>query len=98
MTTAIKPRLLLRRKFGHCPECKSNLLHHCAKNGVMFVQGGRENPVAIWNADIYRCPCCGNLVLTDFADRPQWTIENTPDIKGLAQGFEAAAEIVIYGK
>ncbi len=98
--TATKPKLLIRRKFGKCPECKSNLLHHCVKNGVNFVQGGRENPTAIWNADIYHCPGCGNLVLTDFADRPKITFTDEPAWfrTQYIEALKNEGEIVIYGK
>ena len=27
----------------------------------------------IWEADLYGCPGCGNLILTDFGKHPQWT-------------------------
>ena len=65
-----KPSLL-------CPKDRTSLLHHCIKNAVRFVEGPEGQPEAIWNADLYKCPTCGNMVLTDFGDRPQWTMDNT---------------------
>ena len=47
-------KFLVSREFGPCPECKSELLHHCVKNGVKFVQGGRKDPIAVWNCDLYK--------------------------------------------
>ncbi len=67
----IKKRL---NRTGTCPACKKrSLLHHCIENGVKAVYRAGADLREIWEADLYRCPGCGNLVLTDFGDHPQWT-------------------------
>ena len=48
-------------------------MHHCIENGVKAVYRAGTDLREIWEADLYRCPGCGNLVLTDFGDHPQWT-------------------------
>jgi len=65
-----------------CPKDKTSLLHHCIKNAVLFVEGAEGHPEKAWNADLYKCPSCDNLVLTDFGNIPEWTLENTPDLQG----------------
>ena len=69
----IKIRKRLNRT-GTCPACKErSLLHHCIENGIKAVYRAGTDLREIWEADLYRCPVCGKLVLTDFGKHPQWT-------------------------
>ena len=64
----IKIRKRLDRA-GTCPACrKRSLLHHCIENGVKAVYRAGADLREIWEADLYRCPVCGKLVLTNFGE------------------------------
>lgn len=57
-----------------CPICmKQSLLHHCLENAVKVVYKAGDELVEIWEADLYKCGHCGELVMTDFGKNPQWT-------------------------
>ena len=93
-------KFLVSREFGPCPECKSELLHHCVKNGVKFVQGGRKHPIAVWNCDLYKCPGCESFVITDFAERPKIAFSGDPAWfrKQYIQSLENEEDMIVYGK
>ncbi len=84
-------------KIPKCPKDKTVLLHHCIRNGVLFVEGGQgAQPERIWNADLYHCTACKNQVLTDFGTVPQWTKENTADLSGFIERAKAGGAMVLY--
>ncbi len=90
-----------RRKYKGslpCPQCDTSLLHNCIKNGVLYVDGPKDKPLSIWNADLYKCPTCGNLVLTDFGWPSQWNKKNTPDMQALLDGWKGRGgnDVIVY--
>ncbi len=85
-----------------CPACKkASLLHNCVENGVKLAVLATEELVQIWEADLYRCPGCGEFVLTDFGKKPQWTKEKgwlndsgkMPAAEGWLARIEAEAKV-----
>ncbi|HAS55344.1 MAG TPA: hypothetical protein DCS42_15055 [Nitrospiraceae bacterium] len=95
MTTEFKVLLDKKRSYKHslpCPECGTSLLHNCVRNGVRYVDGTKENPKRIWNADLYKCAGCGILVLTDFGWPSQWNKKNTPDLQALLDYWKKRAD------
>lgn len=79
-----------------CPKDKTVLLHHCIRNGVLFIEGAKERPEKIWNADLYHCLACKNQVLTDFGTVPQWTLENTADLPGFIERAKVNGAMILY--
>ncbi len=71
-----------------CPQCGISLLHSCVRNAVKYVQGREGKPTKIWNADLYRCPGCKHLVLTDFGRVSEWNKENTPDLQAVINDWQ----------
>ncbi len=72
-----------RRKYKAslpCPKDGTSLLYNCLRVGVRFVAGQKGKPERIWNADLYHCPTCHNLVLTDFGSVSQWNKKNTTNL------------------
>ncbi len=88
-----------KRKYGDtlpCPQCGTSLLHNCMKNAVRFVTGNPLNPQRIWNADLYHCPKCRSLVLTDFGRVSQWNRQNTPFLGGQLDELIRSGDVVVY--
>ena len=71
-----------------CPQCGTSLLHNCIKNGVKYIQGHQGKPEKIWNADLYKCPACKNLVLTDFGRVSEWNRTSVPAEMNLQKGLQ----------
>ena len=60
-----------------CVSCRINL--RPKKNGVTFIEDdGIGNPYAIWDSDMWDCPCCGISVLTGFGKEP-WRLHFDSD-------------------
>ncbi len=51
-----------------CFSCEVQL--HVHRLGVLVVQHADIGPSAIWKADEYRCPKCGNRIIANFATKP----------------------------
>ncbi len=80
-----------KRKYKNslpCPQCGTSLWHSCVRNAVKYVQGTKGKPQKIWNADLYKCPSCKNLVLTDFGRMSEWNKKNTPDLQALIDDWK----------
>ena len=55
---------------NHRPVCVScNTEMRCHKNGVGVLDMAHGCVYQIWEADNYRCPCCGIEVVMGFAQR-----------------------------
>ncbi len=79
-----------------CPNDKTSLLHNCMRNGVKYVIGSEEKPKRIYNCDLYKCPACHSLVLTDFGRRAEWNEANTPDMPALIRRWKDLGIIVVF--
>ena len=56
-----------------CPACNTRSLNHgCLEIGIKVVYGTKEDPIEVWEADLYRCDC-GEFTVTRFARFPTWT-------------------------
>lgn len=79
-----------------CSQCGTSLLHNCIKNAVRYVQGREDKPVKIWSADLYECPNCHNVVMTDFGWPSTWSKKNTPDLTAKVAELTRSGEVLIY--
>lgn len=96
------------RKILQCPKCKASLSHCCLKNGVKYVVGEPEQPIKIYNADLYRCSECHSMILTDFGTGPinksdimaNYTEPidlNTEELRQYIEMLKHNHEIIIFG-
>lgn len=54
-----------------CAQCRIKLTP--VKTGAVFVEHDCWGASAVWNADMWGCPVCGNRVLVGFGEGPVTT-------------------------
>lgn len=63
-------------------KCKAQM--RCKKNEVRVIEVASFGPAAIWSADLWACPACGDEMIAGFAMHPV--------IEHYEEGFEKALE------
>lgn len=57
-----------------CVPCRCDMLPD--KNGVAYIQTSNES--VIWDADRWKCPKCGHMILAGFGKAP-WSVPYHPE-------------------
>ena len=78
-----------------CLECYVEM--RCSTNGVYVIEmaGKPPTPYKIWKADAYKCPSCGNEVVTGFALKP-FSLSGDPDFSATLQRVKCGPGPVLY--
>ncbi len=88
---------IVNRKRAEVPRCPSDaepLAESCIKKGVLCVSGGKSSPTKVCNADLGRCPKCGELVLYNF--QYPASARDAQTIKSTVESSEFNGEPVLY--
>lgn len=71
-----------------CVNCEVEFKVH--KNDALVIEHALFGPYKVWNADIWRCPKCGQEVVAGFAQLPLRSDHYAPDFSAWLERIKGA--------
>jgi hypothetical protein len=77
-----------------CVDC--GIPFRCDRNGVLviFRDAGDGRPYKVYDADRWRCPACGTLVLSGYGKEPRVIDEGQPEFLATVAALMQEADMI----